>query len=504
MTVLCTVIAVSVGASALVISHASAQATVMSVRRALDPEAREALRFGVSSGRVPYISVVVPAQIESDDVTYWSWVLALDASTAERLLEGVRLGQAADDQVRERVLLPLFRLAEQVSTPSEQFTVTEAPGLTRALVASRARALAELRSTERAMIERCLTDTQLMPVETETGSQLDALRQQGLTTAQFESLVATRVDVGRFLYRVSKGALRVALSRDSMEIARQCLVDAQPTLTEQRRAHDAAFAKCLDTGGRVLILSTLRQREVALDPETVQEWRQRNERARRPLAAAARRIAEANLALIDLICAAIPDDQGKRLHRAFLDQAYGPLAITPWDIEPLATIMATEVRESDRPTIALLLSESGASAATARQALQRVADQYWQSALATSRPNREKWTNAAKRMMSLHSSERARVEQLLSVLIAGLPTDRQDAWEPQVTTFRNQSAVRATDQLEALDAYFTKLLPTLGGNENANSDTTPNREREVEAEAESAMDSDSETDVEIDQSTESL
>ena len=199
----------------------------MSVRRALDPEAREALRFGVSSGRVPYISAVVPAQIESDDVTYWSWVLALDASTAERLLEGVRLGQAADDQVRERVLLPLFRLAEQVSTPSEQFTVTEAPGLTRALVASRARALAELRSTERAMIERCLTDTQLMPVETETGSQLDALRQQGLTTAQFESLVATRVDVGRFLYRVSKGALRVALSRDSMEIARQCLVDAQ-------------------------------------------------------------------------------------------------------------------------------------------------------------------------------------------------------------------------------------------------------------------------------------
>lgn len=317
MTLLIALSSIAMCASTFAIPHApepqAVEPTHDSVRTALDDEARFSLSQGHSPRQLLCIDVVMPVQIESDDVTYWSWVLALDASTESRLREGVRAGQKADDQLRKRMLIPLFLLAEQVSTPPDIFSQLDAPALSRALVASRSRALIELRSAERAMIERSLTDVALTPLETLTAERLDGLRQQDLAAEQFETLQTARVDVGRFLYLVSKGVFRVNLCADSIEIARQCLVDAQPMLTQLRRLHDASFAKCLETGSRLLSVAALRAREVAMDAATTREWKHRNERARRPLATASRRIAEANLALIDLICAAIPDDEGKRL-----------------------------------------------------------------------------------------------------------------------------------------------------------------------------------------------
>ena len=422
------------------------------------------LRIGMSSSKGRQLQVAMPAQLTLDDLDYWAWLLALDAETEHCLRSGWGTYCAADDIVRAERFIPIFELAGEVSRPPQDLDERSAKELARKIASQRARAIAAMRAQEHASFERILTECEHGATEPAVNdppeltedqavllADLDSLRLQDLDRRVSDTSLAARVDLGRLVHSLGSGSI----AAESKEIARVILLEAQPTLTELRRAHATAFNKRIQAGSiLMLVVVNLMPAGAVISPSDAKGYERDRLSTRRQVASAARRITEANDAILESVCVSIPADDAKRLRRAYLDLACGVFAANPWDIADSAHAMLAELQGEDAVLLAELIEQYAEQSNATQHEIQRIADRYSQFTLEQSRPDREKWQGASKQIALHHAAQRAHLEPLLGAFFQGLPTERVAAWEPSVAAFRRDALTRADAQLEAIEPSF--------------------------------------------------
>lgn len=415
--------------------------------RGSDASVIERLRRGQSTSRAAHVHVVMPAQITESDLQYWSWLLGLSDESAEALRRIWEAHRQADDAFRALRLPLVFEIAAEAANPGD-LTTEGAQDLCRTLVRERRRVLEGMRALERAMFENWIAGE-----FTEEGSgeellsDLEALRLQDSDQANFDTLRSAKVDVGRFLFE-----RRRTLSPESLSVVRACLLDAQPSLAELRRAHEAAFSARLGAGCKVMLArGKLARSGSPVPPHIDGQWANDRDRARRQLATAARRIGEANRAIIESLRAALPREESAPLFDAFLDAAYGDLARNPWDVGLLTDALGLDFGDAERAAIGLLATQYSEQGAELQTRVQRQADRYWVDALGRARPDRGAWERAAKECMGIHLAQRGLAEQVIALIAMSLAQTEQEQFHGRVRAYREHGEAAAAAQIEALE-----------------------------------------------------
>jgi hypothetical protein len=247
----------------------SMQAVNAKEQRSEDEESTAAFRRGTAATRARRVVTAVPEQLAEGDFAYWVWVVGLESAVFERLKQCYPDFQRADDSLRASCLPKFFELAAEVSSGSAEPGVEGARALAQSLAQTRDKVVTALHASERRMIERCLNpENDPESPQLEVIESMWRLREQDFDRGFTDTLPAARADIGRFAFEVSK----TRLSEAAGAVVRQCIEDAQPTLSELRRSHARAFASRLEAEARLKLAAVASARHgVALPAATARE-----------------------------------------------------------------------------------------------------------------------------------------------------------------------------------------------------------------------------------------
>lgn len=417
----------------------------------------ERLRRGLPITPGRRIDVALPSQVVDDDLAYWGWILGLDDVVVAKLRVCLRASRGADDRFRRESFESVFEHAKSVSNPVGEVSVESVTRTARALIAARKDLLRRMISTEEETWRNCLGEEEDLDLAALRASHLSDMRIQDLDRG-VDTLESASVDVGRLLWE----AKRTILTEESADVARTCLADAQPTLVELRRAHGERFMRRLEAGARFMLATTARPDVVVTVPtETVEAWTIARRRAYQQQAMVAQRIAEANAAIVESVCAAIPEVEAEKLRTLFFERAYRELAADPWNARQLVEEVMDEIADVDaarslRDDVALYDAQSRAL----QREVHRHADRYWQAKAGSTRPDRGLWERTGSRIGALHGSQRAQTEVLLARTAALLPDARRGGWEAEVTEFQALAEASSERQRIALDPWLADRATT--------------------------------------------
>lgn len=418
-----------------------------------DDDATEALRLerlrdGLPSEPGRRVNLALPRQMGTRDVEYWAWVLALPPERLAHLRTAVAQWQPLDDEARRMAFPKLFDAAGDAARPSGELSVADAKAFASRLRRDRAEVLASLRRSERLALAGVAPDPE-DPDRDALVAALSTLRDCDEDRGFRDTLESTRIDAPRLLWLF---CMRSDLDPKTTEPVRQCCADAMPSLAELRQAHARAFANRLER--EVFLSLVVHEGSKLPNPPTIDDWKQwhsERERARTQLMHAARRIAEAEHALIENAAACLPSPQGDDLMHAYATAAYGSLALDAWDATRMLPRLAKACAWSPPEEFGQNVTEFASASRIGLRDLQRAADLYWQGALTDTKEDVSRWRTAEKRLRDLRAAAEARAELLIAEIVARLPPECGATAERLVEEFRDEARGIERKQIERLN-----------------------------------------------------
>lgn len=436
----------------------------------------EALRAGIPRIGRRSLALWLPLQIDRGDIGAWASLLEFDSAAEERLLKSWQEWRSEDDALRRREFLPLFDLAAEVCSPSATWTAAEVRRISQELESSIARVMMKIRSGERRMFAKAFerpvqaglvpaeaaSDEATRPTELDAASQalVDALcqlRAIDLHGTVVDTLPAVRVDLPILIARFARRELDEANAR----VVRTIVRDGLRPLEVRSVAYRAKIDARLHAGARFNAAANLQAAGASLPAEIFDDWRRARARARREAAAAAKSLLDANLALLESACAALPEAKARALRSAYFSAAFGPFREGPWDPAPCLAEAAKLARGDACESIARLASASSIAQSELHGRVRLRFVEYRVAALGLAGLSEREWLTALERLRAVHAEGRRSAEATLAEVRSLVPEALREQWDAACDAWRNRAEAMAKAQLASLDPDLEKRADTI-------------------------------------------
>jgi hypothetical protein len=421
----------------------------------LEAGSLEALREGLGPIGVPVIAISIPRQIRQADLARWCRLLEIEPSLQARISRAWIEAAKRDDALRLRRLPPLLDLAAVVSRPGTAMTEEQVSRVSADLARMRRSVISDMLLQEREALLQAL----LLQAEGERGAEpreataaeleaLDGLAQlraielveQAVSTPAF-----ARLGLGRFLETRGLSALNEPSRTVAMAVFRDGLIE----LEGLAQAHQIALGRSIGIGARVMLGSRVQRKHGTVGMQAVAEWSKGAEPARRAVARAAERLFEANRAVLESICAAVPAEDAKRLRQRYDQAVFGPFARAPWDTRELLASDGADAR-SAQEAMQTLLAEYETEAELRRLELRQEFIRCQMESTSATTVRDEDLARARRRVAEIHRRARDAAMALIDQVRGLKDLEERNAWDAVVDRFRTQSEADEIMQLDAL------------------------------------------------------
>jgi hypothetical protein len=168
----------------------------------------------------------------------------------------------------------------------------------------------------------------------------------------------------------------------------------------------------------------------------------------RPVAAIERRIAEANLTVVDRLVDAADSKTGPRLRDRVLSDMYGPFGVDPWDPRPLLPLV--QVRSQD-DSVVRAIDDQRIARDAAHRAMRTSLERFWATFRETMSSSADERSRILKSIETWHAAAAARGEQIVAMILAETDGPGRTDAEAVIAAWRAGAERRAADQRREIE-----------------------------------------------------